>query len=287
MEETEVKKSSKFLNIIFLIVILLLGLFLYSKYLGIKGLIVKEYKLESKILTSNFSGVKIVQLSDILYGSTVDNKDINNLVKKVNELKPDIIVFTGDLVSKSKKVSDKDIEFLSESLKKMDASIGKYSIKGDSDYSLESFEDIMSFSNFTILSNSYEEIFYKDDNNIYIVGLPSMEKDTINLEEAFKFYNDENRKFIIVLVHEGNTISKIDSSTYEVDLILGGHSLNGSIIVPYYGSLFIPDDSSKYYAPEYEKGITKVFISSGIGTDEYPYRFLNKPSFNLIRLKSK
>ena len=128
MEEVEVKKSSKFLNMIFLIIIILLGLFLYSKYLGIKGLVVKEYKLESKILTSNFSGVKIVQLSDILYGSTVDNKDINNLVKKVNELKPDIIVFTGDLVSKSKKVSDKDIEFLSESLKKMDASIGKYSI---------------------------------------------------------------------------------------------------------------------------------------------------------------
>jgi hypothetical protein len=202
-------------------------------------------------------------------------------------LKPDIIVFTGDLVAKNKKISSKEIDFLSESLGKMDASIGKYAIKGDSDYSLNSFEDIMNSSNFTILSNSYEEVYYKDDNNIYIVGFPSMEKDTIDLEEAFKFYNDENRKFILVLVHEGNTISKIDSSTYEVDLILGGHSLNGSVIIPYYGSLFIPDDSSKYYAPEYEKGITKVFISSGIGTNEYPYRFMNKPSFNLIRLKSK
>ena len=162
MEEVEVKKGGKLLNIIFLLAIILLGLFLYSKYLGIKGLIVKEYKVESKILTSNFSGVKIVQLSDILYGSTVDDKDINTLVKKVNELKPDIIVFTGDLVSKRKKVTDKEIEFLSKSLKKMDASIGKYAIKGDSDYSLKSFEDIMNNSNFTILSNSYEEIYYND-----------------------------------------------------------------------------------------------------------------------------
>lgn len=278
--------KTKFINFIIFIILIALGLFLYSKYLGVKGLIVKEYKVESNILTKNFSGIKIIHISDILYGSTVDNDDINDLVKKVNELKPDIIVFTGDLVSTSKKLSESETEFLETSLESMEATIGKYAIKGDYDYKLSSYETIMNNGKFTLLSNSYEEIFYKDDRSIYIVGLPSMTKDTIDLSKSFEFYKDENRKYTIVLIHEGNTISKLDSSDYEVDLILGGHSLNGSVIVPYYGSIFIPKESSKYYAPTYEKGITKIFISSGIGTLNNPYRFMNKPSFNLIRLKS-
>ncbi len=282
----EKSHNNIFLNIFFILILILLGLFLYSKYLGVKGLIVKEYKVESEILTSNFSGVKIIQISDLLYGGTVDENDLKVLVKKVNLLKPDIIVFTGDLVSKGKKLTSKEINLLGSSLESMNATLGKYAIKGDYDYSLSSFEEIMNIGKFDILSNSYEEIYYKDDNYIYIVGLPSTIKDNINIEESFKFYNDENRKYTIVLVHEGNAISKLDTSDYEVDLILGGHSLNGSVIIPFYGSLFIPKESNKYYAPTYKKGITNIFISSGIGTNDYPYRFLNKPSINLIRLKS-
>ena len=288
MEEIveEKKHGNFFINTFFAIIVLLLGVFLYSKYLGVKGLIVKEYRVESDILTSNFSGIKIVHISDLLYGSTVDSNDIKILVKKVNELKSDIIVFTGDLVTKGKKLKEEDITFLSESLDSMESTIGKYSIKGDYDYSLDSYEEIMNNSSFTILNNSYEEIYYNDNNFIYIVGLPSMIKDTIDMDASFEFYNDEARKYTIVLVHEGNAISKIDSSTFEVDLILGGHSLNGSVIVPFYGSLFIPSESNKYYAPKYKKGITNIFISSGMGTTNYSYRFLNKPSINLYRLKS-
>ena len=278
-------KSFKFLNFLLIVFILIIGIFLYIKYLGVKGLIVKEYRVESSILSSNFSGIKIVHISDILYGSTVDKDDLNNLVKKVNLLKPDIIVFTGDLVHKTKSIKDNDKKVLINILSEMDASIGKYAIKGNYDYN-EYYEDILNESKFILLDNSYEEIYYKNNEFIYIVGLPSMIKGDINLEESFKFYTDEDRRYIICLLHEGNMIDMLNNSDYEIDLILGGHSLNGSIIVPYYGSLFIPKDSTDYYAPVYSKGITNIFISSGIGTDEYPYRFMNKPSINLIRLKS-
>ncbi len=275
-----------FINIIIFLILILLGVFLYSKYLGVKGLIVKEYRVESEILSDNFSGIKIIHLSDLLYGSTVDESDLKSLVKKVNLLKPDIIVFTGDMVSYGKKLSDNDIKILTDTFSDMKSNLGKYAIKGDYDYKLDEYDTIMNSSSFNILNNSYDQIFYKDDRYIYIVGLPSLKKDTIDLDSAFKFYNVEDRRYTIVLVHEGNTISKINSSDYEVDLILGGHSLNGSVIVPFYGSLFIPNDSNKYYAPEYTKGITNIYISSGIGTTTYPYRFLNKPSINLYRLKS-
>lgn len=286
--ETEEKKGGKLLSIFLFLIIVVVTIFLYAKYRGIKGLIVKEYRVESEILTSNFSGLKIVHFSDLLYKSTVDKDDVKNLVKRINELKPDIVVFTGDLINKNAKITNEDIEFLEEELESISVKIGKYAVYGDEDYSVESYKTIMEKGKFKILNNSYDEIFYKNNDSMFIVGLPSSLKEEVKLEEAFAFYKeDEKRKFIIVLVHDGKTIKFLDESTYEVDLVLGGHSLNGSVVIPYYGGVFIDDGSYKYYQEHYSKGITDIYISSGIGTNKYPYRIFNKPSFNLYRLKAQ
>ncbi len=282
----EEKKSHKLLNIIILLAILIVLIFVYAKYVGTKGLIVKEYRVESSVLSYNFSGVKIVHFSDVLYKSTFDSKDLDNLVKKINLLKPDLIVFTGDLSKINYKLKNEDIDYLTEKLSSLNATIGKYAIYGDQDYSSFVYDKIMEDSNFILLNNSYDEIFNESNESIYIVGLPSSIKETVNLDEAFSFYNDLDRKFIIVLVHDGNTIKYIDESNYETDLILGGHSLNGSIFIPYIGGLLSEGNTYKYSSEEYEKGITKIFISSGLGTDKYGYRLFNKPSFNLYRLKA-
>lgn len=287
-KEKEEKKGGKLLSIFLFLIIIVITIFLYAKYRGIKGLIVKEYRVESEILTSNFSGLKIVHFSDLLYKSTVDKDDVKNLVNRINELKPDIVVFTGDLINKNAKITNEDIEFLETELESISAKIGKYAVYGDEDYSVESYKTIMEKGKFKILNNSYDEIFYKNNDSMFIVGLPSSLKEEVKLEEAFDFYKeDEKRKFIIVLVHDGKTIKFLDESTYEVDLVLGGHSLNGSVVIPYYGGIFIDDGSYKYYQEHYSKGITDIYISSGIGTNKYPYRIFNKPSFNLYRLKAQ
>jgi len=279
------KESHFFLNIVILIVILITVIFFYAKYVGIKGIKVKEYKVESSILSKNFSGLKIVHFSDLLYKSTISDEDVDELVEKINILKPDIVVFTGDLINKNIKATDEEKKLLIEKLSNIKASIDKYAISGDYDYEYE-YDDIMQQSGFIVLNNDYEEIFYKENESIYLVGLPSSIKENINLNEAFKFYNDNDRKYIIVLVHDGNTIKYIDESNYEVDLILGGHSLNGSVVIPFYGGLFKDKYTYKYSNEYYSKGITNIYISSGLGTNQYKYRFNNKPSFNFYRLKS-
>lgn len=287
-KEKEKKKGGKLLSIFLFLVVIVVTIFLYAKYSGIKGLIVKEYRVKSEILTNNFSGLKIIHFSDLLYKSTVDKEDVKNLVKRINELKPDIVVFTGDLINKNAKITNEDIEFLEEELESIKAKVGKYAIYGDEDYSIESYKTIMEKSKFKILNNSYDEIFYKNNESMFIIGLPSSLKEEIKLEDAFNFYKeDEKRKFIIVLVHDGKTIRFLDESTYEVDLVLGGHSLNGSVVIPYYGGIFIDDGANKYYQEHYSKGITDIYISSGVGTNKYPYRIFNKPSFNLYRLKAQ
>lgn len=287
-KEKEKKKGGKLLSIFLFLVVIVVTIFLYAKYTGIKGLIVKEYRVKSEILTNNFSGLKIIHFSDLLYKSTVDKEDVKNLIKRINELKPDIVVFTGDLINKNAKITNEDIEFLEEELESIKAKVGKYAIYGDEDYSIESYKTIMEKSKFKILNNSYDEIFYKNNESMFIIGLPSSLKEEIKLEDAFNFYKeDEKRKFIIVLVHDGKTIKFLDESTYEVDLVLGGHSLNGSVVIPYYGGIFIDDGAYKYYQEHYSKGITDIYISSGVGTNKYPYRIFNKPSFNLYRLKAQ
>ncbi|NLC47880.1 MAG: hypothetical protein GX758_00775 [Tenericutes bacterium] len=281
------EKKYYFLNTILFIFVLCVSIVLYARYLGVKGLIVKEYKVESNILTSNFSGIKIVHFSDLLYKSTVDSDDVKVLINKINILKPDIVVFSGDIININSKIVEEDKEFLIENLSKIDASIGKYAVYGDYDYSYDDYEEVMRKSDFIILNNSFDTIYYKDNNPLYIVGLPSSLKDTIDINSSFSFYNEEDRRYTIVLTHEGANIKYINESTYEVDLILGGHSLNGSVVVPYYGPLFVDEASYKYFAPYYNKGITDIYISSGIGTNEYAFRFNNKPSFNFYRLKAQ
>ena len=281
------EKRHVFLNIVIFVIVLVTSLFLYAKYIGIKGIKIKEYRVVNSTLPSNFSGVKIVHFSDLLYKSTITDDDVTELVDKINMLKPDIVVFTGDLVNKNIKIKEKEKEFLINELSNINATIGKYAIYGDYDYYLDSYEEILEKSNFTLLDNSYDEIYYKTNESIYLVGIPSSIKSNIKMEEAFKEYDENNRKWTIVLIHDGNTIKLLDESNYEVDLILGGHSLNGSIVLPYYGGLFIDKYSYKYYDEYYKKGITDIYISSGIGTNDYKFRFNNKPSINFYRLKAQ
>ncbi len=287
-EDKEIVEEKKprfkgIINTIFLVIILIVGLIFYSKYVGTKGLEVKEYRVESNILSKNFSGIKIVHFSDIYYNSTFDKNDLMELSKRINVLKPDIVVFTGDL---GKKLNEDDIAYITEVLSSIEAKIGKYAIYGDHDFKLDKYEEIMTNSNFIILNNSYEEVFYKTNESMFIVGLPSSIKEKSDLNKAFEFYKDDNRKYIITLVHDGKTIKAIDDSTYEVDLILGGHSLGGLIKIPAYGGLIYDKNAYKYYDDYSKKGITNIYMSSGLGTDEYDYRFNNKPSFNLYRLKA-
>lgn len=281
------EKRHVFLNIVIFVIVLVTSLFLYAKYIGIKGIRIKEYRVVNSTLPSNFSGVKIVHFSDLLYKSTITDDDVTELVDKINMLKPDIVVFTGDLVNKNIKIKEKEKEFLINELSNINATIGKYAIYGDYDYYLDSYEEILEKSNFTLLDNSYDEIYYKTNESIYLVGIPSSIKSNIKMEEAFKEYDENNRKWTIVLIHDGNTIKLLDEGNYEVDLILGGHSLNGSIVLPYYGGLFIDKYSYKYYDEYYKKGITDIYISSGIGTNDYKFRFNNKPSINFYRLKAQ
>lgn len=286
----ETQKKYFFRKFFIFLIFLILLLVLYSRYIGTKGLIVKEYKIESEQLPSNFSGVKIIHLSDIYYQNTTFKKDLNELKNKINSLKPDIVVFTGNLFSNDFKLKDNERKELVEFLSELNATIGKYAVKGKTDFKID-YEEILKESNFILLDNSYELIYCNGLSPIFIGGVPSISKDRIDIEKLFEYYKNEEEsitkaKYKIVLSSDGNAFTKILEYRKDVSLLLGGSSLNGSVVVPFYGPLYIPKNSTKYYAPHYKFENNEIFISSGIGTNNIKFRFNNKPSFNLYRLKS-
>ena len=96
--EEDKKRSNILINILIIFVIIVVSILMYAKYVGTKGIVVKEYLLQSEFIPDNFSGVKIIYISDLLYGGTVSLKDVEELIDKVNERKPDIVLFGGGMI---------------------------------------------------------------------------------------------------------------------------------------------------------------------------------------------
>lgn len=275
------------LKIILIIGILGTGFFFYTTYISTTSVIVNEKRIIDSKIPDSFNGVKIIHFSDLHYGSTFFNKELEKVVKLINERKPDIVVFTGDLIDEDYKLTNKEQEKIIKILQNINTTLGKYAIMGEEDG--ENFTTILNQSNFTILNNDYD-LIYKDDNNpILITGTSSLLKEDYDIDKAFAYFKQETYNsdiYTISLIHEGDLAEEIVNK-YSSNLILAGHSHNGEIRVPYLGSLVRTSGSTKYSNPYYEIGNTKLFVSSGLGTKILGIRLFCRPSINFYRLANK
>ena len=279
--------------IIFLIffTLIITGVLLYSRYIGTSGLNIKEYRLTYKKLSNDFYGLKIAHLSDIHYGRTVHKKELEKIKKEINLMKPDIIVFTGDLIDKDTKLNSNDIKVLNDFLNGMEANIGKYAITGNHDHMFSNYDIILENGGFINLNNTYDLIYTNSTEYILLAGVSTnvYGKKTINekLEETFTYMEKTEIKpnFTILLMHEPDFIDEIDYSKF--NLVLAGHSHNGQVRLPLIGAIFKPNYAKKYYDEHYKIKNTDLYISSGIGVSEVNFRLFNRPSFNLYRLTNR
>ncbi len=271
--------------------ILVIAIILYANYIGTKGLKVKEYKITNSKLPDNFHGLKIIHLSDLHYGYKVNSKDLKNITNKINELKPDLIVFTGDLFDKNIKLNEKELNEITNAFSNMKATIGKYAISGNEDFNNKKYETILTNSNFINLNDTFDYIYYLDQTPIFISGISSNLENKKNINSKTQTAQDEiikyetqnqNDLYSILIMHEPDFID--DISLENTDLILAGHSLGGKINIPIIKDFFLEEGALKYNNEYYRINNTDLYISTGIGTDEFTYRLFNKPSINFYRL---
>ena len=284
LKETKKSKSKNIIKILFFIIFILIIILLYSRFIGTKGLKVKEYKIVNENFTDNFYGLKIVHITDLHYGNTTNNSDLKKIVDKVNLIKPDIIVFTGDLLDKD--LNNEELEEFKDILNNMKSNIKKYAVNGNHD---ENFSEILKETGFTDLNNNYDSLYNSNNSVILFSGINTNDDINDAIKNINNFLGDEQNTnkiiYKIMLMHEPDKILDFDYNNY--DLILAGHSHNGQITIPFIGSLYKPNGSKKYYKEYYELEDTKLYISGGIGTSTLKFRLFNKPSINLYRLTSK
>lgn len=276
IESTEKKKKTKSIlvkifKVFITTFIVLLAVFISLRYIANLGIVVREYSLRYNNLPSSFDGFKIVQFGDIYYNPY--SNDINYYVEKINELKPDLVLFSGGLKHKDYNLDDASKEYLIKTLKKIGSTVGKYYVIGnnDDDNSIKILND----SGFVSVIDKTEKIYFQDSNPIILRGISSIPN--INYE------NDSNI-FKINLVYEPDLTDSILEYN-NPELIFASKSINGQFRLPYLKGLIKKSGYMKYNEKEYTISNTKLLITGGLGTNNYPVRLFNHPSINFVRLQ--
>ena len=266
-KEKIIKFTKTFLKIFTVIILIFTLIFLYSYFYEPNKFETHEYLIKDISIPDEFNGKKILHFTDILYGKTIDENKLLSISEEIKLINPDIVIFTGNIVSKDYQVSENEIKLLNNFFNSIPYTIGKYAVMGDLD--TRNFKLIMENTNFTILDNDLLEI-YNSTNKINLVGI------TYNEQKEIK---KDSESYTITIINNYDDYSKYNISS---DLVLAGHNLGGEIRLfnlPMLGT-------DKYKDIYYEENNTKIYISNGLGSIHH-LRFMNKPSMNIYRLYNK
>lgn len=265
---------------IYLTIALIIVLFSLFCYYENNKLDLTEYEI-----TSNCE-LKIVHLSDF------HSKPFNSVLKKVKEIKPDIICITGDYINDHNKNKSKMLELGKELV-----SIAPvYYITGNHERRLNSFDELMNELKeigFNVLLNEIADeehftILGLDENQADFSDYKARKNGTFIYKDMSSYFDELNKsnKFKIVLSHfpeNFEEIKEMNYSQYDFDLQLSGHAHGGQWII--FKPLFSPGQG---IFPKYAKGSfgdrPKLIISRGLGNSEFPLRLFNHPEIVIINV---
>ena len=264
-KEKHQKRMKKIVKVISIILIISITILSYGMFIGARYTFVNEHKITDKKIPNSFHGLKIVQISDLLYPSLKSN-DLDKLTKKINELKPDILVFTGNIKRNNYELTKKDITTLNKFFNSLNSNIKKYAIYGNNDN--DNLKLIFENTNFLILDNQEDIIYNGENESIKIIGFKAKKIDFSNITES----ND----YTICLLSNPDKITKVNNTC---QVVFSGETLGGEIKLPFTKGL----DNHTYYKNYYLINQTKLYINNGLGNN-YNLRLFNHPSINFYRL---
>lgn len=250
-------------KIFFIILLAFFLLYAYCRIIGTSFIKTNEYVIKNNNIGNSFHGVKILHLSDLLYGSTIHSSTLKNLLKEIKLINPDIVFYTGDLIDNNYKINKNDINYLKDFLNNIPYKIGKYAVKGELDSS--TFDLIIKDTDFYVLNDTSINLYNNSSDYIILNGLTGNGNLTDN--------NDPNYR--ITLIHNFDYYNKYQIKS---NLVLSGHNLNGEIYL-FKGLL----GNNKYNGKYYEINNEKIYISNGLGSI-HKLRLFNHPSMNVYRL---
>lgn len=270
--------------------------FVYVLFGAIKGkenFQVREVTFRSPDLPEAFRGYRILQISDLHTGSWTGNgKAIQRAIGICNSLKPDLAVFTGDLVNSN---ADEMLEFMPE-LSQLTAKDGVYSVLGNHDYAMYSrwkseadrqnnIDSLISRERrmgWHMLNNAHA-ILRRGNDSIALIGVENSGNppfpDRGNLPEAL---SGTDGMFKVLLSHDPTHWRREVLPKSDIQLTLSGHTHDMQI------SLF-GFSVSRFIYPEhnglYLEGKRGLYVNIGLGYVLFPMRLGAWPEITVITLE--
>lgn len=248
-------------------VVALLGLvcFIYGRF-------IEPYRIEVTVIPIETTKLKdvtfrIVHISDLHCEAEPRNEP--KLVELINELKPDVIVFTGDALNTAGA-----LPVFRETMKKLRASCGKFAVRGNFETGPLGKLDLYAQTGFELLEGKTVGVT-KNGETIYISGL------SCDNPAGFKplLRAVPEGSFSVFLYHFSDLVES--GENLNLDLYLCGHTHGGQVALPFYGALI----TLSKFGKKYESGIHRVgerilYVNRGIGLEPRPapqVRFCARP----------
>lgn len=271
------------LSIILAVVMLAGAFYAYGHFITDNRLTESFYQLKSSKLNGN---IRIVQLTDLHL--KVFYPDNDPLVEAVTSLKPDLIVFTGDMMN----YEDGDYSVVTKLIERLSECCPVIYSYGNNEYDQYLFKDSditgkLEGAGATVLNNE-TAIIELNGSAIAVCGLSespgAYDKYDVGRELIKSFVPFDG--FKLLLDHYPEHYLKGQLNGEAIDLTLAGHTHGGQMILPVIGSVYTPDQDFK---PElahgdYTFGETTLIIGRGLGNTSAVPRFGNPPEIVVIDL---
>lgn len=262
---------------------------------------VRNFTVESESVPAAFDGVRIVHITDLHLGNLVPlQRYLYKISATIEHLHPDVLVFTGDLVSMKADEGD-GIELLFDG---RHATMGRYAVLGNHDYgdyvqwpdaaakaaNMRELKNLYRRLGFTLLNDSVVNLTLGTD-SISIIGVENCGKD------PFPCYGDlaqtvachELAPFSVLLTHDPNHWQDEVLTAYnDIDLTLSGHTHSAQVGFDFCGIKFSPSQwIFEYWDGLYRVGDRCLVVSRGLGYVGVPFRLGMRPEVSVITLKRK
>ncbi|MFZ1615815.1 MAG: metallophosphoesterase [Flavobacteriales bacterium] len=269
---------------------------LYGLTRGWRNFNVAQVKVKARNLPKAFDGLRIVQISDMHLGSFNTGTDVvQHGIDLINEQRPDLILFTGDLVNNFAE----EVEPWLEKLSGLRASIGKFSILGNHDYgdysswtsaaekaaNLEKLKAHHRTMGFRLMLDEHLPI-EKDGEHFTLIGVQNWGtrfQQYGNLDKAIA--GTDPNKFRLLMSHDPTHWDAQVRAT-GIDLMLAGHTHGAQFGITIAGHTYSPAQwIYEEWAGLYKKNDLQLYVNRGFGFLGFPGRVGMPPEITVLTLE--
>lgn len=283
------KKYIKLLLIFLVMCAAGMAITVHATLIAPQSISVRHEEIISDKIPTQMNGIKILFFSDVHYNQFVDQERFLTVVEAINNQRPDIVLFGGDLFDHpANNIPSSEIqEQLIALLKEIEAPLGKFAVLGNHDLESESVKEMVTSvlveSDFEIIINTALRLRNKGGGSIVLAGLDSELLGNPDIDHTFSTI--QSTDFTLVLCHTPDTI--LDCPTSLIDLYLAGHGHGGQVYIPFLGAYYKAEHAEEYYRGRHQIDNAILDVSNGTGTTKMDIRFLADAEIVLYTLKTK